>query len=111
MAELIYYELSRDANRLAHGDVVFPSKYVDAYVLTGGAAATPVTVPTGARVAVFNSTGNFYVNWLVTAAVPTTNITNGAAPELNPVARDLTGYSSFSLVAPADCILTIAYFS
>jgi hypothetical protein len=59
----------------------------------------------------FNSTGNFYVNWLATAAVPTTNITNGAAPELNPVARDLTGFSSFSLAAPDNCVVTIAYFA
>jgi hypothetical protein len=111
MAELIYYQLSKDANRLPHGDVLFPPKYVNAYVLTGGSAATTINVPTGARVALFNSTGNFYVNWLASASVPSTSITDGSGPELNPIARDISGYGSFSLVAPSDCIVTIAYFS
>lgn len=109
MAELIQYQLSRDANLLPHGDVVYPSKYVNAYVLSAGAPVT-VNIPTGARVAVFNSNTNFYVNWLAAAAVPSGNITDGSAPELNPVARDVTGYVSFSVISPDACVLTIAYF-
>ena len=70
-----------------------------------------VTVPAGARIAVFNSTGNFYANWLAAAAVPTANITDGSGPELNPVARDISGLASFSLIAPANCVVTVAYFA
>jgi hypothetical protein len=109
MAELIQYQLGRDANMLPHGDVIYPPKYVNAYVLAAG-VATPVTIPTGARIAVFSSNTNFYVNWLTTAAVPSANITDGSAPELNPVARDVSRYSSFSVVSPDACVLTIAYF-
>jgi hypothetical protein len=110
MPELIFYQLSRDANRLANGDVLFPSKYVNAYVLAAGIAQT-ITIPSGARVAVFSSTGNFYVNWLAAAIEPTGNITNGSGPELNPVARDVSGYGSISVIAPSICTLTVAYFS
>jgi hypothetical protein len=110
MAELVYFQLSKDANRLAQGNVIFPSKYVNAYVLSAGVAQT-VTIPTGGRVAVFSSSNNFYINWQTTASEPSANITNGAGPELNPVARDVTGYTSFSVVAPVSCILTISYFS
>jgi hypothetical protein len=95
---------------MPHGDVVYPAKYVDAYVL---AAATPqmVIIPAGARVAMFSATNNFYVNFAGAAAEPTVNITNGSGSELNPLARDIRGYSSFSVVSPSGCILTIAYFS
>lgn len=109
MAELIQYQLSRDANFLAQGDVIYPSKHIDAYVLAAGVAKS-VTIPTGARVAIFNATANFYVNWNAVAAVPAADITNGSGPELNPVARDVTGDTAFSMIAPADCIVTIAYF-
>lgn len=110
MAELIFYQLSKDANRLPYGDVIFPAKYVNAYVLAAN-TAQPVTIPTGARVAMFSATSNFYVKFQGAAAVPTVNVTNGSAPELNPTARDVTGYTTLSLVAPADSVVTICYFS
>lgn len=110
MAEIIQYQLSRDANMLPNGDVIYPPKYVNAYVLVAGVAQT-VTIPAGARVAIFTSTGNFYVNWLTTAAVPATNVTNGSASELNPVARDLSGYTSFSMICSVNCVATITYFA
>jgi hypothetical protein len=109
MPELIPYELSRDANFLPDGLVIPTSQYINAYVLTAG-TVQGVSIPNGARVAIFNSTGNFYLNWLTTAAVPATNITDGSGPELNPVARDVSDYSSYSLIAPADCVVTVAYF-
>ena len=92
-----------------HGDVIYPPKYVNAYVLAAG-VGRGVTIPAGARIAVFSSNTNFYVNWLATAAVPLANITDGSAPELNPVARDVSGYTSFSVVSQDACVLTIAYF-
>jgi hypothetical protein len=97
---------------IRHGQtaVIAYPQYVNASVLAAGVAET-ITVPTGAKVAIFNSTGNFYVNWLTTAAVPAADITNGSAPELNPVARDIAGLSSFSIIAPADCVVTVAYFT
>lgn len=108
MAEIIQYQLSKDANFYPHGIVIYPPKYVNAYVLVANTAQT-VTVPTDARVALFSCTRDFYINWQTTAAVPSSNITNGTGPELNPVARDISDYTSFSVISSEDCILTIAY--
>jgi hypothetical protein len=109
MAELIQYQLSRDANNLPNGDIIYPSKYINAYVLAAGSPKT-VNIPTGARVAMFSATNNYYVNFTGAAAEPAGDIINGYASELNPVARDVTGYTTFSVVSPAACILTIAFF-
>lgn len=110
MPSLIQYQLSGDANNKVHGDVLPPSQYIDAYVMAPGEAQT-ITIPTGARIAIFNSSANFYVNWQAAAAEPTNNITDGSGPELNPMVRDVSDYSSFSMVAPDACVVTIAYFS
>ena len=109
--ELSNFRITEDINYTPQSDIIYPPKFVNAYVLTGGAEATTVTVPTGARVAIFSSTNNFYVNWLTTSATPVADITNGSAPELNPEARDVQGYATFSVIAPVTCVLTISYFS
>jgi hypothetical protein len=110
MPALIQYQLSSDANRFVNGDVIYPAKYINAYVLVGGAAQA-VTIPAGARVAIFSSNNNFYANFQGgSAAVPAVNVTNGTAPELNPVARDLTGLTTFSIISADSCVVTIAYF-
>jgi hypothetical protein len=103
--------MARDANNMPDGQVLIPPKYVDAYVLVGGAEATAVTKPTGARVAIFSSTGNFYLSWAGTAATPAVSITDGTGPELNPVARDVSGDTAWSIQAPDACVVTIAYFT
>jgi hypothetical protein len=109
MAEIVQYQLAVDANYYRQGDVIFPPKFVNAYVMAAG-VAQGVTIPTGVRVAIFSSTMNFYVNWLAAATVPVANVNDGSGPELNPTARDVTGYASFSMIAPADCVVTVAYF-
>jgi hypothetical protein len=111
MANLVPLKYAYAANVFAADEFLYPPQYVNAYVMVGGAGATTVTVPTGAKIAIFNSTGNFYANWTAAAAVPTIDITNGAGPEINPVSRDVSGQRTFSLIAPANCIVTIAYFS
>lgn len=59
----------------------------------------------------FACTGNFYVKWNGTgAAVPSVNVTNGTGVELNPAQRLLGGITSMSIVAPADCVLTISIY-
>jgi hypothetical protein len=110
MPSMIQYQLAYDANRHPHGAIVAPSQHVDAYVLAASVAQT-VTVPAGARIAVFSCGADFLVNFQgAAAAVPAANITSGAAPELNPTVRDLTGQTSFSVIAETNCILTISYF-
>ncbi len=110
MAELIQYQLAYDANNHPHGGIVKPSKYVNAYVLTPSVAQT-ATIPTGAKFAMFAGSDDFYVNFREPAVIPAANVTNGAAAELNPTVRAITDYTSFSVIADTDCILTISYFS
>lgn len=110
MPEIIPFRYSWDAAIVTVGDVIHPSKYIDAYVLEAGVAKS-VAVPEGARIASFSSTNNFYVNFQATAAVPSGDIDTGAAPELNPAARDISGYSSFSMISQDGATVIIAYFS
>lgn len=66
-----------------------------------------------ANALLFSSTGKFYVLWNGTgAAVPSSSITDGTAPELNPEVRRIGGgMTQFSIVAPADCIVTMSIFT
>lgn len=66
-----------------------------------------------ANVLLFNSTGKFYVKWNGTGAtVPAASITDGTAPELTPTVRRIGGgMTQFSIVAPADCIVTMSIFT
>jgi hypothetical protein len=108
--ELKYFALYPDRNRNVHGTVIEPSMHVNNYVLVAGDAQT-VNIPTGAKWVLFSCTGNFYTNFHgATAAEPSTNATNGAGVELNPTVRYLGSHTSFSVVAPANAILTLAYY-
>jgi len=98
--------LSQESARIA---AIETSDYVNAYIL-GGAAVT-VTVPTGATVAAFSSTTNFFANWKTTATVPGANITNGTSSELNPSSRAVIAGGTFSVIAPAAGVLTIAFYN
>jgi hypothetical protein len=108
MSELIAYQLAYDANRKPHGQIVAPSKHVDAYLLSGTAKA--ITIPTGAKFAMFSCADNFYINFAGTAVIPVGDVTNGSASELNPTVRNVDGYTSFSAIASSSCILTVAYY-
>ena len=107
-ASLIYYQLATDSNRRPDGQIVVPSKYVNAYVL--GGAATAVTIPTGAKIAMFSCDGDFYINFAAAAVIPVADLTDGTASELNPTTRHIDGYTAFSVIASAACVLTVAYY-
>lgn len=93
----------------ANGNTIYarpPSGHVNARVLAG--AAESVTVPTGAKIAVFSATADFYANATATAAAAT-DIDNGTASELNPSVWDVTGLTSISLFGTAS--VTVAFYS
>lgn len=93
----------------SNGQTIFarpPSGHVNARVLAG--AAESVTVPTGAKFAVFSATADFYANSTATAAAAT-DIDNGSASELNPSVWDVTGLTSISLFGTAS--VTVAFYS
>lgn len=84
--------------------------HVDARVL-GVESPVSVTVPAGARYVIFSASATFYVRWTGTAATPVGAVSDGSASEMNPGARSLDGVSSFSVVAPAGAIVTMAFYA
>jgi hypothetical protein len=110
MPEITLFKLSTDYRNCTDGLVIFPPEYVNAYVLSANVSKT-VVVPTGARVAVFNSTVDFYVNWTTTSIVPSGDIIDGTASELNPIARNVSEFAEFNIISSESNIVTIAYFS
>lgn len=96
-----------DVNR--NPTYAIPAKtYVDAAVL---AASTKedMTVPSGARIVVFSSTGDFFANYDADAAVPS-DTTDGTASELNPTTRNIQGVTTISLIASATPTVTLTYY-
>lgn len=85
------------------------SDYINAKFLVAGVAETE-TAPAGARIVLFSSTDNFYLNTRAAAVIPTDDIIDGSAPEYNPVIRSLITGETMSLIAPANCIVMMAYY-
>ena len=95
-----------------------PAKSINAYKLV---ANTAINVAVSALVdantknancVIFSCNADFYVLWEGdNAAVPAGSILTGLSPELNPTIRRIAGLTKFSIVAPADCILTMSMFT
>lgn len=96
-----------------------PPLSVNNYVLTANVAVNitiaNITDANGIKPSalLFSCTGNFYVLWNGTGAtVPAVSITTGAGLELNPAVRHIGAVTTqFSVVAPVDCVLTLAIYS
>lgn len=84
--------------------------YVDAAVLAADTAET-FTCPTDANFVIFSSTGDFFAKYDGAATVPAADITDGTAPELNPIARLMDGGTSISLIASAATTVTLSYYA
>ena len=84
------------------------SKFINSKVLAAGVAESD-TVPADAGKVYFSCTGNYYVNTRATAVVPT-DLTDGSASELNPIGYMVTPGETISIIAPAACVITLAYF-
>jgi len=86
-----------------------PSDTVNARSLAAG-VAEDTTVPTGAGKVLFSSTGNFYAKMGTGAAAVPGDVTDGTAAELNPAGWVVDAGSIISVIAPADCVLTLSYY-
>ena len=75
--------------------------------------ATTVTVPAGARFALFASNADFYCRWDGGAAVvPASSISDGTGSELKPAARAVKAAQTFSIIASAaTTAVTISFYS
>ena len=85
------------------------SNHTLALVLSPGFGKT-VTVPSDARVALFSSTGNFWLSAGGAPAVPAMDILDGSAPELNPGGRMVKPGQTLGLVAPAACTVSLSFY-
>lgn len=74
-------------------------------VLAG--AAETITVPTGARFAVFSATDDVWVSNGGTAAVPSGD-SDTALTELNPAVREVTAGDVLSLIGT--CTVTVSFY-
>jgi len=90
-------------------EAVAPSDSVLIIFLTAGAAKS-VTVPDRARVVSINATGDVFVRFGDVAALPTADILDGSAPELNPGSRRVDAGSRIGLIAPVDCLVNLAFY-
>lgn len=97
-----------------------PADNVQAIVLAAGVAER-VTLPVAAggqpaaKYCLFSATGDFFAKFgdnTVTAIVPSGDITDGTAPELNPVMRTKpSGVTHVSLISASAITVTIAFYS
>ena len=96
----------RDKNIL--GLFVAQSDTIDSLALVATVEQTR-TVPSGAKLVVFEGSDNFFYKNGATAAVPG-DITDGTASEQNPRQRDVTEGDVLHFISSADCIVTLAYY-
>ena len=76
-------------------------------------ASQQIAIPLGANLVEFSVSGasDFYAKFVNAAiAVPGANLVDGTAPELKPRRRACSGKGYISLVAPANCIITMAFY-
>ena len=75
----------------------------------GAGVSESDTVPAGAGKVFFAATGNYYVKVNGAATVPG-DTTDGSASELNPMGYKVNPGDAISVIAPAACIITMAYY-
>ena len=89
------------------------SDTIYAIVLAAG-VSQQIAIPAGSNRVLFSVSGgnDFYCKFVNAAiAVPVGNIVDGTAPELNPLLRMCSNKAFVSLVAGANCVVTMAFYS
>ncbi len=83
--------------------------YVNNYVLTPDANKA-VTVPTGARYAVFAATADIWVTIGGVAAIPAGDVTDGTGSEFNPVVRWTEGQTTIGVISASAAKVSITFY-
>ena len=91
--------------------LINPSDYIDMAVLAAS-VKEDFTVPTDAKMVLFSATGDFYcdIGSAASASIPAADVTDGSAPEINPVARGVVAGETISLIAPTSCRVMMAFY-
>lgn len=90
--------------------VINPSDHVQSLTLAAG-VAKQVTVPANARMVLVNATAPIWVRFGGPATLPTEDILDGSAPELNPAGRTVKEGETIGLVASTACGVSLSYYS
>ncbi len=87
------------------------SDYIDVAVLAAD-TKEDFTVPANATKVLFSANGDFYcqIGSSASAAIAAADVTDGSGSELNPVAREVLPAETISLIAPAACMVTMAFY-
>jgi len=88
---------------------LYPSDTIYSGALAASVEQT-VAVPTGADYVMFMCTNDFYINYDLTAAVPTGSISQ-AGGELNPEIRYVGETTNIHIISAYNCLVTMAFFS
>ena len=106
---MIDLTIKQAANAKFHLYIIPQSDTINARVLAAGVAEVE-TVPAEARCVLFSCTGNCYIRHNAAAAIPATDVTDGTASELNPSGYIVAAADTIGIIAPADCVITLAYY-
>lgn len=84
--------------------------YVDAVVLSANTNAT-YTIPSNADAVIFSANcSEWYAIIGPTAAVPSGNVTNGTASEMNPSSWYVGKATQIGLKSPTACTITLSWY-
>lgn len=86
-----------------------PSGHTDARVLAAGVAETH-TPPAGANYVLFSGSADFYARPNADPVVPSSDVTDGSAGELNPTIWSLEGVTTIRLIAGVEAIVTLSFY-
>lgn len=114
MGAIRNYTMVRDSNRHPQPDSVVAGGYVDCRVLAANTAESQA-VPTGARLVLVTTTGNVFLNFSTTAAVPAADVSDGSAPTLvvstQPRMFAINSATAISVISSAINTVTFEFFS
>ena len=102
--------IEMDGYHLSPTQAIVQSDHIDVVFLAADTAES-FTVPAKAKIVLFSSTTNFYLNTRAVAVIPTGDITDGSGPEYNPIARQVSPGDALSLIASTTCIIMLAFYS
>lgn len=88
------------------GTLVAPDVVKCAWLRAGD--VVDLVKPTGADFAVFSATGNFFVAYDTTVALPSNAFVDSG--EINPKTRYVEHVTTMSFVAPISCFISVAFY-
>lgn len=87
------------------------SNYIDHYVLAADTEET-ITAPAGAKVGIFNATGDVWYNFEgTTANSPDGDVTNGTGSALNVGSREVEEAQAIGVICVLGCLLSVEWYS